>query len=50
MAGRLTLLLAVLAALLLLVALGAMTVGELLIAGVCFLFASFVIYLRETRT
>jgi hypothetical protein len=50
MAGRLAIVLAVLATLLFVVALGAMAAGELSIAGVCFLFASFVIYLRETRT
>jgi hypothetical protein len=50
MAGGLALLLAVLIALLSLAALGAMAAGELSIAGVCFLFASFAIYLRETRT
>jgi hypothetical protein len=42
--------LAILAVALMLVALGAMTVGELGVAGVCFLSASIVIYLRETRT
>jgi uncharacterized membrane protein YjjP (DUF1212 family) len=31
------------------VALAAMSVGELLVAGLCFLSASVVIYLRETR-
>jgi hypothetical protein len=31
------------------VALVAMAVGELLVAGLCFLSASIVIYLRETR-
>jgi len=42
--------LTILAVALMLVALGAMTVGELGVAGVCFLSASIVIYLRETRT
>ena len=31
------------------VALASMAVGELLVAGLCFLSASIVIYLRETR-
>lgn len=37
------------AVLLMLVALVLMTQGELLVAGVCFLTASFAIYVRETR-
>lgn len=31
------------------VALASMAIGELLVAGLCFLSASIVIYLRETR-
>ena len=50
MSRKLTVPLAVLAAALMLVAVGAMAAGELSIAGVCFLSASVVIYLRETRT
>lgn len=50
MSRRVTLPLAVLAAALLLTAIGAMAAGELAIAGLCFLSASVVIYLRETRT
>ena len=42
--------LAVLAVALMLVAIGAMAAGKLATAGVCFLSASIVIYLRETRT
>lgn len=41
--------LAALAALLVGVALWAMTAGNLQVAGLCFLSASLVIYLRETR-
>lgn len=42
--------LAVLAVALMLVAIGTMAAGELAVAGACFLSASIVIYLRETRT
>jgi hypothetical protein len=41
--------LAVLAVVLFVAALAAMAVGELLVAGLCFLSASVVIYFRETR-
>ena len=50
MSRKVTLPLAILAVALMLVALGAMAAGELGVAGVCFLSASIVIYLRETRT
>ncbi|PSQ18964.1 hypothetical protein BRD00_03485 [Halobacteriales archaeon QS_8_69_26] len=49
MVNALALALAVLAAVLILVALLAMTAGEVLIAGLCFFSASLVIFLRETR-
>lgn len=50
MGRKTTTALAVLALVLILVAVGAMAAGELAVAGVCFLSASIVIYLRETRT
>jgi hypothetical protein len=50
MSRKVTVALAILAVALMIVALGAMTIGELGVAGVCFLSASIVIYLRETRT